>query len=188
MNPIFIAAAEVQQLWRAQSWRACFIGGLAVLRWGEPRLTRDVDLTIVTGLGGEGEVIDALLTAFPARVEGAREFALRHRVVLLRAGNGVPLDVALGALPFEERMAARATGYVVGDGAALVTCSAEDLVVQKVFAGRARDWSDVEGIVHRRRHHLDVALIWRELEPLLEASGAAVEDSDRLSALLRAAR
>lgn len=57
MNPIFVAAAEMQQLWRAQSWRACFIGGLAVLRWGEPRLTRDGDLTIVTGLGGEGEVI-----------------------------------------------------------------------------------------------------------------------------------
>lgn len=32
MNPLFVAAAEVQDLCRDRDWGFCFIGGLAVLR------------------------------------------------------------------------------------------------------------------------------------------------------------
>ncbi len=39
MNPIFAAALEVQAFCRARRWKFCFIGALAVQRWGEPRLT-----------------------------------------------------------------------------------------------------------------------------------------------------
>jgi hypothetical protein len=35
MNPIFAAAVELQDFCHAQGWRFCFIGGLAVQRWGE---------------------------------------------------------------------------------------------------------------------------------------------------------
>jgi hypothetical protein len=47
MNPLFAAAAAVQDLCRERDWGFWFIGGLAVLRWGEPRLTRDIDLTVL---------------------------------------------------------------------------------------------------------------------------------------------
>ena len=69
-----------------------------MLRWGEPRLTRDVDLTIVTAYGAEAPVVDGLLGRFTPRIDDARAFALQNRVLLLAAGNDVPLDVALGAL------------------------------------------------------------------------------------------
>ena len=51
MNPIFAAAREIQDFCRGRGWRSCVIGGLAVQRWGEPRLTRDVDVTLLTGFG-----------------------------------------------------------------------------------------------------------------------------------------
>jgi len=79
---------------REHRWGFCFIGGLAVIRWGEPRLTRDIDLTILAGFGSEEPVIDGLLGRFPARLEDARQFAVRNRVVLLTASNGIPVDVA----------------------------------------------------------------------------------------------
>lgn len=47
MNPIFAAALEVQAFCRERGWRFCFIGGLTVQRWGEPRLTQDVDMTLL---------------------------------------------------------------------------------------------------------------------------------------------
>lgn len=125
-------------------------------RWGEPRFTRDADLTLLTGFGSEGSFIASLLEGFDARREDAAEFALRARVVLLRAANGVDLDVALGALPFEERSIERASDYEFLRNALLPTCSAEDLVVHKVFAGRDRDWGDVQGIVSRQGRKLDV--------------------------------
>lgn len=103
MNPILGGAAEIDGICRELGLRYCVIGGLAVLRWGEPRLTPDVDLTVVTGFGAEEPVVDALLGRVQGRVDDARRFALRHRVLLARASNGTPLDIALGALPFEER-------------------------------------------------------------------------------------
>lgn len=82
-EPGFAAAAEVQDLCRDRDWGFCFIGGLAVLRWGEPRLTGDVDLTILAGFGAEGAIVDGLIDRFEARIDEARQFALRNRVALL---------------------------------------------------------------------------------------------------------
>ena len=61
MNALFAAAVALESFCRTHQWRLCVIGGLAVQRWGEPRQTRDVDVTILTGLGGEERVIDPLL-------------------------------------------------------------------------------------------------------------------------------
>jgi hypothetical protein len=168
VNPIFAAALEVQEFCRAQGFRFCFIGGLALQRWGEPRLTQDVDLTVISGFGGEPEYADQFLSAFAPRIPDAREFALRHRVLLLLGRNGIPLDVALGAMPFEERAVSRSTPFLVAEGVSLLTCSAEDLIVFKAFAGRAQDWIDIEGIALRQHRRLDEGLIWQELIPLLE--------------------
>ena len=41
-------------------------------------------------------------------------------------------------------------------------------MVLKVFAGREKDWLDVEGIALRQGSKLDRTLVWRELKPLLE--------------------
>jgi hypothetical protein len=39
---------------------------VAVQHWGEPRVTRDLDLTVFTGFGGETPVVDGLLARIPA--------------------------------------------------------------------------------------------------------------------------
>jgi hypothetical protein len=183
MNAIFEAARELQDFCRSRLWRSCIIGGLAVQRWGEPRLTRDVDLTLLTGFGNEPAFVDALLGAFRPRLPDARDFALRNRVVLLASSGGVPLDVALGAMPFEEAAVGRATPFRIAPGVDLVTCGAEDLLVMKAFAGRPRDWLDIEGIVARQGPRLDVGLVFRELDPLLELKDDA-ETGPRLRRLL----
>jgi hypothetical protein len=65
-----------------QGWQYCFIGGLALQRWGEPRETIDVDLTLLTGFGGEETFVRELLRHFEPRIAEADEFALAHRVLL----------------------------------------------------------------------------------------------------------
>lgn len=84
MNEVICAAARLQELCEAEAWGFCFIGGLAVLRWGEARETVDVDLTLLTGFGGESRFIDKLLGRYEARIEQPAEFALtryRRRVL-----------------------------------------------------------------------------------------------------------
>ena len=102
-NRLLEAAAEVQEFILGRGWRFCFIGGLAVQHWGEARLTRDADVELFTGFGDEAGYVDPLLARFTSRLPDARDFARRHRVLLLRASNGIPLDITFGALPFEER-------------------------------------------------------------------------------------
>ena len=165
---VFVAAAEVEAFCRGRGWRFCFIGGIAVQRWGTPRFTQDVDLTLLTGFGGETAYVEALLGRFAGRVREARRFALAHRVVLARTSGGIDLDIALGALPFEEGAVGRASVWRVRDQIELTTCSAEDLIVHKVFAGRERDWSDVESVLTRQHGRLDLDHVHEELAPLLE--------------------
>ena len=168
LNEIMNAAAEVQSFCENQGWKFCFIGGLAVQRWGMPRFTQDVDLTLLTGFGSEGAFIDAILRQFTPRRRDAREFALQRRVLLARTTGGVDLDFSLGALAFEEGAIARASLWQVDPNVALNTCSAEDLVIHKVFAGRDRDWSDVEGVLIRQHGRVNLVHIRNELPPLLE--------------------
>lgn len=103
----------------------------------------------------------------------AREFALRNRVLLLRSPQGIGIDVALGALPFEDQAVKRAQKIEVEAGASLRLCTAEDLIVMKAFASRALDWNDVRGVLVRQgTHNLDWAYIQRQLQPLCEVKEA----------------
>lgn len=135
---------------------------------GGPRQTLDVDLTILTGFGGEAEVVEALLSAFRPRRADAAEFALLSRVVLIAAANGVPIDVSLGGLPFEEEMIERASLFEYLPGVAIMTASAEDMIILKAFAGRDKDWADVASIISRQGSALEWTLILSELGPLCE--------------------
>ncbi|MFV2065150.1 MAG: hypothetical protein ACC726_16795 [Chloroflexota bacterium] len=182
-NPITRAAAELQGFCEAAGWRFCFIGGIAVQRWGEPRLTQDADLTIITGFGGEATFVDELLGSFEGRLPDAREFALRNRVLLAATAEGVPVDISLGAMPFEERAVSRASDYAMAPDIIIRTCGAEDLVVMKAFAGRDQDWLDIKGIVDRQAGTLDRELVFAELDPLLDLKEDG-ESGHRLRTLL----
>ena len=182
MNKVFHAAAELQSVCRSQRWQFCFIGGLALQRWGEPRETVDVDLSLLAGFGQEQQFSEVLLKHFEPRISNAADFARERRVLLLRSTNGVGLDVALAALPYEELMIHRSSHFECPPGLSLRTCSAEDLIVLKAFAGRGQDWVDVERIIARQTGKLGWDYIREQLRPLAELKDAP-EIVDRLEAL-----
>jgi hypothetical protein len=168
MSELLAAAMEVCEWLDQQGFRSCVIGGLAAQRWGEPRLTGDVDVTVVAEIGTEEPIVDACLARFAARGDDPREFALRYRVVRIRASNGVDIDVALGASSFEIASIARATPYEFEPGCVLRTCSADDLIVHKAVAGRNQDLLDIKGIVNRQLGKLNLVYIRRWLATFAE--------------------
>lgn len=184
MNALLQAAAELQKFCDDHNWRMCFIGGLAVQRWGEPRFTKDADVTLLTGFGDEQPYIDELLSFYESRVESAKDFALANRVLLLKSRRGVPLDIALGALPFEEHAIDRASRFKYAAGCVLNTCCAEDLIVHKAFAGRPQDWLDIETILSRQMQAINLRLVSEELRLLAELK----EDAEVMPALRNLAR
>ncbi len=143
-------AFRLQEFLESYQRRFCFIGGLAVQSWGEPRLTRDIDVSLLTGFGGEERDVDLLLGAYAPRIEDARPFALAHRVLLLRSQGGIGIDVSLAALPYEQLVIDRAVLVDLLPGKRLLLCSPEDLMIMKVFAGRETDVRDARSIAVRQ--------------------------------------
>jgi hypothetical protein len=166
VNLQFETAWRLHEFLTARSIPYAIIGGIAVQRWGQPRLTRDVDLTILVRPGSEESVLRDLAAAFRPRVSDAVAFAIEHRVLPLDVAGGSEADISFGLPGYEEFVIDRAQPYDLGDGRTVRLCSAEDLIVHKALAGPPPDFMDLEGIVARQRAHLDVAYVRRWLEEL----------------------
>ena len=168
-GPILDAALAAQSACTAIGLKGCVIGGVALQRWGEPRFTADADLSVLVAPGDEARIVAAVFALLPPRIADATEFALRTRVILARSEQGVGLDIVLAGLPFEARVVGRASDWELGNDVRLRTCSAEDLIVMKTFAGRDKDWADVTSVLERQGNRLDLKLIRSELQPLVVA-------------------
>jgi hypothetical protein len=169
VTPLLEAARDLQAFLNQRGWRFCIIGGVALLRWGQPRFTQDVDVTLLCGFGCEEEFTTPFLASgYRGRISDAVGFARRNRVLLIESPNGVPIDIALGGLPFEEVVVERSSLFEFAAGCWLQTCSAEDLIILKLFAFRPRDVLDVETVVVRQRGGLDWGYIELHLGPLSE--------------------
>lgn len=137
------------------------IGGQAVLLHGAPRLTEDIDVT----LGVDPSALPAVravcqeldLQPLPADVDRF----VRETFVLPAADpkTRVRIDFVFSSTPYERQAIARAVRVELA-GVAVPFATAEDLVIHKLFAGRARDEEDVIGVVRRKGGELD----WSYLE------------------------
>lgn len=181
LGPVFDAAMAAQAVCERIGLKFCVIGGVALQRWGEPRFTADVDLSVLVEPGGEAAVASELLARMEARIEAPLEFAQRTRVLLLKSAEGVGIDIVLAGLPFEARVIERSSLWTIDANTVLRTCSAEDLLIMKCFAARDKDWADVTSILERLGPQLDLILVREELQPLV----AAKEEPDILDQLER---
>ncbi len=84
-------------------------------------------------------------------------------------------------MPFEHLVVERATPFEFEPGLELRICSAEDLMVMKLFASRAIDLRDAEGIAVRHHGTLD----WRYMEEQLTPLAEAKEEPEILRQLAR---
>ena len=107
MEDLIRAASALDHFCQDRGWKYCFIGGLALQYWGLPRLTRDVNLCLLTGFGNEAAFVDPLLGAFASRIAEARQFAIDNRILLLTTPEGIALDISLGRIPYEAKVVER---------------------------------------------------------------------------------
>lgn len=148
----------------------CFIGGLALQRWGEARQTQDIDLTIFCPLGKEMDIAGTLSTILKPREKDIEGLATIARIFLGVAPDGIKVDASLGFMPYEKRVMERAIDVDFEVADPLHCCSPEDLAILKTVAGRDRDWADIRTIVHRSGLRMDWELVYDEVKVLLALS------------------
>lgn len=126
------------------------IGGQAVLLYGEPRLTKDIDITLGIPPTEVHRVI-AMAESLDLEVLVADPVDFAARTSVLPCGEGTTtlrVDFIFSWSPYEVEALKRVRRQHVGS--ALVRfASPEDIVVHKVIAGRPRDIEDVRGILIR---------------------------------------
>jgi len=128
------------------------IGGQAVLLYGEPRLTRDIDVTLGTDPGRLREVLDWVRgNSWRVLVEAPAEFVGRTLVLpCLDPATGIRVDLIFSFSLYEQQALKRARRVSMGN-AEVCFASLEDLIIHKMLAGRARDLEDVRSILLKNR-------------------------------------
>lgn len=171
-SSLWMTAIDLQQFLEKSDHPFCFIGGVVVGRWGQPRVTADVDATILTTFGKEAALAGEILKRYQSRIENPIPFAIQARILLLQDIRNNNIDLSIGGMDFEHRVIERSSHWGVPGGGQIRTCSAEDLIVLKAFASRPQDWIDVEHVINRQGTKLDRHLIQQELTPLVELKEA----------------
>lgn len=133
------------------------IGGIALQFWGEPRFTRDIDITVQDRLE-LAELVRIATEAFGSRVSDPSTFAKDTRMLLLNIGE-VNVDVALALRGYQDVLFERIYACEIGPEQRLHICSAEDLIIHKALAGRPQDLSDIEGVVVRQGDRIDARYV-----------------------------
>ena len=124
------------------------IGGQAVLIYGEPRLTRGIDVTLGVGPERLADLMAvAQASAWRVLVEVPEEFVQKTMVLpCADPETGIRMDFIFSHSPYERQAMERVRR--VGIGKASVRFAApEDVIVHKVIAGRPRDLDDVRSIL-----------------------------------------
>lgn len=137
------------------------IGGQAVLLHGRPRLTEDIDLTLAAGPRSLPLVLSACEELGLVALPESPDTFVRDTFVLPAADpdSGIRIDFIFSTTLYERQAVERAVSVELR-GVDVPFATAEDLILHKLFAGRARDLEDVEGVVRRRGAELD----WSYLE------------------------
>ena len=149
-----------------------FIGGIAVQKWGQPRFTKDVDLTISVPVEETEKFIERITQNFKGRIADLQEFARQTRVVLIYASNGREVDISLALPGYEDVLMQRAQSFKLAPRKIVRVCSPEDLIIHKAVAGRPQDLMDLQSVVFRQATALDLGYIryWlKEFSLLLES-------------------
>lgn len=179
----FRLALGIQRELGRAGLKFCFIGGLALQRWGEVRYTEDIDLTVLCPLGSEESTVETLTDILGTRSDEPLRLATIARMFVGTTPDGTEVDVSLGFMPYEQRMIERAVDVDFGIEESLRCCSPEDLVITKTVAGRGQDWVDLARIAQRSGRDMNWDLVFEELGTLLEWAEQP-EHADRLRDIL----
>jgi len=124
------------------------IGGQAVLLYGEPRLTRDIDITLGIGVD-KLDIIKTIVDviALKSLVADVEDFVKKTMVFpVIDEKSGIRVDFIFSFSPYERQAIDRAKEIKL-DTIKVKFAELEDIVIHKIIAGRARDIEDIKNIL-----------------------------------------
>lgn len=151
------------------------IGGQAVLVYGEPRLTKDIDITVGLGPDRLHDLLSLVSDLGLRPLVDDPETFTRQTLVLPceEDDTGHRVDFILSFSEYEREALRRAQPILI-EGAAVRIAAPEDIIIHKMVAGRPRDLEDVASIIAKVRT-LDVDYLSRWLRAFETDVGRPLE-------------
>jgi len=154
------------------------IGGVAVAAWGEPRVTRDVDLKILLDRRGSTRLLELLAKDYQFLVSDPYKALREQAMVFVQDTLGTRLDLLLADTPYDVIAINRGREEEIQPGVTIRLCSPEDLILYKLISTRARDHEDARSVIRRQGDILedDYIIEWlKQFEQALDDSTLVAE-------------
>lgn len=168
MNDLIDSVIAFQSFLKKEDIPVMAIGGIAVAVWGEPRLTRDIDMKVLVSRDNRAQLLAVLQTFMPLQEDSDESFR-RLGLAFFQDSNGVRIDVMLADTIFDETAIGRACDIDFAPDKKIRVCTAEDLIIYKMLSTRTKDRADVESILQKQGDALDDTYIKNWLAQFEEA-------------------
>ena len=162
------------------SLRWYVFGAQAAVFYGSPRLTADVDVTVLLGEYPLDDLLDLLQQeGFEVRMSDIHTLVRKTKVLpVVHTQSNMPVDIIIGGPGLEEQFAEFARSHDL-DGVSVPIVRSEDLIAMKILAGRDKDLQDVSSILKSQATGMDI----NDIRSTLKDIEVALDRSDLIPVL-----
>ena len=145
---------KIANAFQAHNIPYMIIGGQAVLLYGEPRLTKDIDVTLGVGVDNLNDIQSvAEFLQLKSLTADTEEFVKETMVMpVVEESSGIRVDFIFSFSPYERHAIERANDILI-EGTPVKFATLEDVIIQKIIAGRARDKEDAKSILLKNPYY-----------------------------------
>ena len=182
MSALIKSINKIQEILKGKDIQSAVIGGIAVGVWGEPRVTRDIDLKVLLSRDDSTRLLNIITPEYTALQSDPLQALTRTGILFIRDELGTRIDLLLSDTEFDRQVIKRAKAIELEQGLSAIICRPEDLIIFKLISTRLRDHEDAAGVIRRQGRKLSHRYVLDWLKQFESALGDStlIDEFERL--------
>ena len=158
----------MEQFCHKKDIKYAVIGGVAVIKYGYDRTTKDIDVTVLCNLEEINEIHKKFVSEYLPLNEDSLKFFERNFVLPVKDKiTDLKIDVAAGLTVFDDTIIQRRKWTKLGEVEFYIS-TLEDLIIYKLFANRYQDLADAQILLDKNKDSIDRNYLLKTIEKFRE--------------------
>jgi len=159
---------RLEQFCHKKDIKYAVIGGVAVIKYGYDRTTKDIDVTVLCNLEEINEIHKKFVSEYLPLNEDSLKFFERNFVLPVKDKiTDLKIDVAAGLTVFDDTIIQRRKWTKLGEVEFYIS-TLEDLIIYKLFANRYQDLADAQILLDKNKDSIDRNYLLKTIEKFRE--------------------
>jgi len=168
LNDFEKTLARLDKFCNKKSIKYAVVGGIAVIKYGYERTTKDIDITVLCKLEEISEVHTKFIKEYLPLSEDSLNFFERNFVLPVKDKiTNVKIDVAAGLTVFDDTIIQRRKWTKLGEAEFYIS-TLEDLIIYKLFANRYQDLADAQILLDKNKDSIERNYLIKTIEKFRE--------------------